>query len=28
VQSVRQGAVYRMIWRGSPTPQIEGPLVN
>ena len=23
VQSVRQGAVYRMIWRGSPTPTIE-----
>ena len=26
VQSVRQGAVYRMIWRGSPTPAIDGPL--
>ena len=26
VQSVRQGAVYRVIWRGSPTPAIEGPL--
>lgn len=26
VQSVRQGAVYRMIWRGDPTPAIEGPL--
>lgn len=26
VQSVRQGAVYRMIWRGDPTPVIEGPL--
>jgi hypothetical protein len=26
VQSVRQGAVYRMIWRGSPTPTIEGPI--
>jgi hypothetical protein len=26
VQSVRQGAVYRMIWRGTPTPEIEGPL--
>jgi hypothetical protein len=26
VQSVRQGAIYRMIWRGSPTPTIEGPL--
>ena len=26
VQSVRQGAVYRMIWRGSPTPVVEGPI--
>lgn len=26
VQSVRQGAVYRMIWSGTPTPDIEGPL--
>lgn len=26
VQSVRQGAVYRMIWQGDPTPTIEGPL--
>jgi RES domain-containing protein len=26
VQSVRQGAIYRMIWRSSPTPTIEGPL--
>jgi RES domain-containing protein len=26
VQSVRQGAVYRMVWRGRPEPQIEGPL--
>jgi hypothetical protein len=26
VQSVRQGAVYRMIWRGSPTPVVEGPV--
>ncbi len=26
VQSVRQGAVYRMIWRGNPTPVVEGPL--
>lgn len=26
VQSVRQGAVYRMIWRGEPTPTVEGPL--
>jgi len=26
VQSVRQGAVYRMTWRCSPTPAIEGPI--
>ncbi len=26
VQSVRQGAVYRMTWRGDPTPAIKGPL--
>lgn len=26
VQSVRQGAVYRMVWRGDPAPAIEGPL--
>lgn len=26
VQSVRQGAIYRMIWKGDPTPTIEGPL--
>ncbi|WP_173089155.1 RES family NAD+ phosphorylase [Devosia sp. 1635] len=26
VQSVRQGAVYRMIWKGHPAPLIEGPL--
>lgn len=26
VQSVRQGAVYRMVWAGTPTPQVEGPL--
>jgi hypothetical protein len=26
VQSVRQGAVYRVTWRGKPTPDIEGPL--
>lgn len=26
VQSVRQGDVYRMIWRGEPEPVIEGPL--
>lgn len=26
VQSVRQGAVYRMIWQGDPTPEIQGPL--
>jgi RES domain-containing protein len=28
VQSVRQGAVYRMNWRGTPTPSIEGPLAS
>ncbi len=28
VQSVRQGAVYRMTWRGSPTPTVEGPLAG
>lgn len=27
VQSVRQGAVYRMIWKGDPRPTIEGPLL-
>lgn len=26
VQSVRQGDVYRMIWRGQPEPVVEGPL--
>jgi hypothetical protein len=26
VQSVRQGAIYRMTWRGDPTAMIEGPL--
>jgi len=26
VQSVRQGAIYRMTWRGNPTPTLEGPL--
>ena len=26
VQSVRQGAVYRMTWRGKPEPSVEGPL--
>jgi len=26
VQSVRQGAIYRMIWNGNRTPTIEGPL--
>lgn len=26
VQSVRQGAVYRMVWAGQPDPMIEGPL--
>lgn len=26
VQSVRQGAVYRMIWRSAPDPVVEGPI--
>jgi hypothetical protein len=26
VQSVRQGAVYRMVWSGSPDPVVEGPV--
>ena len=26
IQSVHQGAVYRMIWEGDPAPMIEGPL--
>lgn len=26
VQSVRQGAIYRMIWSGNPAPTIEGPV--
>jgi RES domain-containing protein len=26
VQSVRQGAVYRMVWAGAPTPRVEGPM--
>lgn len=26
IQAVRQGAVYRMTWRGSSTPMIVGPL--
>ena len=26
VQSVRQGAVYRMTWRGEPNPMVEGPV--
>jgi RES domain-containing protein len=25
VQSVRQGAIYRLTWRGDPTPKVEGP---
>ncbi|MGV8854600.1 MAG: RES family NAD+ phosphorylase [Devosia sp.] len=28
VQSVRQGDVYRMTWKGDPAPVIEGPLAN
>lgn len=26
VQSVRQGAVYRMVWAGNPEPKVEGPI--
>ena len=26
VQSVRQGDIYRMIWSGTPSPAIEGPI--
>lgn len=26
VQSVMQGAIYRMSWQGAPTPHVEGPL--
>lgn len=26
VQSVRQGAVYRMVWAGQPEPRIDGPI--
>ncbi|UJW85266.1 RES family NAD+ phosphorylase [Devosia sp. SL43] len=26
VQSVRQGAVFRMTWAGQPEPHVEGPL--
>jgi hypothetical protein len=26
VQSVRQGDVYRLMWRGAPAPTVEGPL--
>jgi hypothetical protein len=26
VQSVRQGAIYRMIWQGNSRPTIHGPL--
>lgn len=26
VQSVRQGAVYRMVWRGKPEPEVTGPV--
>lgn len=26
VQSVRQGAIYRLTWQGTPTPMVEGPL--
>lgn len=26
VQSVRQGAVYRLVWQGKPDPSVDGPL--
>jgi RES domain-containing protein len=26
VQSVRQGEIYRLTWRGDPEPTVEGPL--
>jgi hypothetical protein len=26
VQSVRQGAAYRLVWSGGPTPVVEGPI--
>lgn len=26
VQSVRQGAIYRMVWGGQPEPMVEGPI--
>ncbi|WEK03060.1 MAG: RES family NAD+ phosphorylase [Candidatus Devosia phytovorans] len=26
VQSVRQGAVYRMVWNGQPEPKVDGPI--
>ncbi len=26
VQSVRQGDVYRLVWSGSPSPTMEGPI--
>lgn len=26
VQSVRQGDVYRLTWRGGPSPAVEGPI--
>jgi hypothetical protein len=26
VQSVRQGDVYRLTWRGAPEPSVEGPV--
>ena len=28
VQSVRQGDVYRLVWRGTPEPAVEGPVIG
>lgn len=28
VQSVRQGAVYRLVWSGDPSPSVEGPVTS
>lgn len=25
VQGVRQGAIYRLVWKGAPTPSVDGP---
>jgi hypothetical protein len=28
VQSVRQGDVYRLVWRGAPEPTVDGPITG